>query len=71
MTIDIFICRRMQRTPCYRCSSDAVKRCDGPGQAPGEACDRPLCPDHARGTRCAQHAPEQVHPAMPRPPRRP
>jgi hypothetical protein len=58
------------RPTCYRCSGRAVKRCDGPGKAAGETCGRLLCGEHARGSRCSQHAPETTSPTMPKPPGR-
>lgn len=70
MTFTVFICG-VPKPDCYRCGMRAVKRCDGPGATPDTTCDRPLCDDHARGSMCAQHAPEQVTTTMPKPPRRP
>jgi hypothetical protein len=70
--ITVFVCFRGARTPCYRCDSRAVKGCDGPPLKAGDGvCGRPLCGDHARGSRCAQHAPEKVSTNMPTPPRPP
>ncbi len=54
---------------CYRCGARATKACDADA-GNGKACGRHLCEVHARGTRCAQHAPEVISRSMPRPPRR-
>lgn len=70
MSITVFVCGRT-RPSCYRCQSRAVKACDGSGAEPGTTCGRPLCADHARGTRCSQHAPEITSAGMPKPPGRP
>ncbi len=68
--VTAFVCGG-PRQVCYRCSLRAVRRCDAPmADHPGGVCGRPLCHDHARGTRCAQHAPQTETPNMPRPPGR-
>lgn len=66
--ITVFTCGGKKPT-CYRCGSTAVKKCDAP-VGEGKVCGRPLCDDHARGTRCSQHAPESASSTMPRPPGR-
>lgn len=66
--ITVFVCGGARPT-CYRCGSRAVKRCDA-AKADGTVCGKPLCADHARGTRCAQHAPCTTHSSMPKPPTR-
>lgn len=67
--VSVFICGR-ERPTCYRCKSPAIKRCNAPGIEPGDICGKPLCGDHARGTKCSEHAPEQVSATMPKPPGR-